>query len=61
MRAIKEIRNIMKKYNCCLIRSKKHLIWKHPTGQRITTPSSPSCKRIIRKIEAFLVNLEREK
>jgi hypothetical protein len=35
-----------------LIRSRRHLVFRHPTGATVVTASSPSDRRALRNIEA---------
>ena len=57
MRAKNEIIKIMKDHDCYIIRNKKHIVWKHPNGFKITTPSTPSCKFVLKKIKKLLKTL----
>ena len=48
----KEIKKRMKKNNYELVRSNKHLVWKHKIfGGTITTSKTPSCKFALKKIQ----------
>ena len=54
----KEISKLMKKYGFELIRSNKHLVWKHKvTGKKISTSSTPSCPYVIIKIKKDINNV----
>ena len=48
----KEIKKLTKKNNYQLVRSNKHLVWKHKVfGGTITTSKTPSCKFALKEIE----------
>ena len=48
----KEIKKLMKENDYELVRSKKHLIWKHKIfGGMITTPKTPSDWRALKNVQ----------
>tara|TARA_B100000575_G_scaffold265455_1_gene242025 strand:- start:93 stop:350 length:258 start_codon:yes stop_codon:yes gene_type:complete len=53
----KEIKKLMKENNYELVRSKRHLIWKHRIfGGMITTPKTPSDWRALKNIQRDIRN-----
>ena len=53
----KRIIKLAKSYGFTLVRQKRHLIFKHPSGKIITTSKSSSDKRALKNIESTIKNL----
>ena len=45
MKIPKELKKLVKKYDATLIRSKNHLVYKLPNGNKVTVAKTPSCPR----------------
>ena len=42
---------MMESYQFALQRTSNHMVWQHPSGLRIFTSSTPSCRHALNQIE----------
>lgn len=47
----KELTVLMESYSFQLQRTSKHLVWAHPSGLKIFTSATPSCRHALNQIE----------
>jgi len=47
----KELTVMMESYQFSLHRTSKHLVWQHPSGLKIFTSATPSCRHALNQIE----------
>jgi len=51
MKHQKALTKLMQSYEFELYRSNKHLVWRHRTGVKIHTASTPSCRHALNQVE----------
>jgi len=51
MKHQKALTKLMKSHGFELHRSKRHLVWRHHTGKKISTSATPSCRHSLNQIE----------
>ena len=56
MKIDRKLRKIVKEYNATLIRSKNHLIYELPNGNKVTVAKTPSCSRYWKNTEKNFKN-----
>lgn len=56
----KEIETMMKKAGFARLRTKRHTVWRHPTGAQLVTSQSPSDQNAVRAAKAALVKTCRQ-
>jgi len=47
----KDLIFLMESYQFALQRTSNHMVWQHPSGLRIFTSSTPSCRHALNQIE----------